>query len=129
MAASLRRPCKGHGPRYGRCPNLLPRGVAHCEECAPYVKQEVRRYDRERNQGEQRTFLNSAVWRKVREMKRRRDPLCERHLKQGVAVAAALVHHINRDETDTYEGNLESLCTECHEEEHKGERFGRTTHG
>lgn len=125
MPVAPRHPCVGKGPRRGRCPNLLPRGEQTCPECMPYVKAAVRRYDKQRDQGGQRQFLHSTTWRKIREAKLRRDPLCERHKAQGQAVAAALVHHKDRDETNVDEANLASLCVACHEAEHKGERFGR----
>jgi 5-methylcytosine-specific restriction protein A len=125
MPVAPRRPCSGRGPRRGQCPNLIQRGQYVCGECEPYVKQAIRKYDKERDKDPQRVFLHSTTWRKVREMKLRRDPLCERHIAQGQTVAACLVHHADRDETNTADENLESLCVECHEAEHKGERFGR----
>lgn len=125
MPQAPKHPCPGRGPRRGRCPALIARGVSCCPECVPYVKAAVRRYDRQRDQGEQRQFLHSAAWRKIRDAKLRRDPLCERHLAQGQAVAAVLVHHIDRDETNCADSNLMSVCVACHEAEHKPERFGR----
>jgi len=107
------------------CPNLLSRGVPYCEACAPFVKAAIRRYDQERDKGEQRQFLHSTIWRAVREGKLRADPLCERHKAQGKDVAATLVHHRDRDQWNTIPENLESMCFECHEQEHKAERFGR----
>ena len=115
MPVAPRRPCPGKGPRRGRCPNLLSRGVPYCDECAPYVKAQVRRYDKARDQGEQRQFLHSTTWRKIREMKLRRDPLCERHLEQGQTVAATTVHHKDGDELNNADENHESMCFGCHE--------------
>jgi hypothetical protein len=94
----------------------------------PYVKQAIRKYDVERDKGEQRQFLHSTTWRAIRIHKLSGQPLCERHLKLGQAVAATLVHHINRDETCNIDTNLESLCLQCHEGEHKSERWGKA-HG
>ena len=94
-------------------------------ECLPYVKAAVRRYDQERDKGEQRQFLHSTTWRKIREMKLRRDPLCETHLAQGRTVAASMVHHVDGNELNNTDENHQSLCNDCHEEEHKKERFGK----
>lgn len=57
------------------------------------------------------------------------DPLCERHMAIGAPIVAVLVHHKDRDETNTREDNLESLCVECHEAEHRAERWGRRMAG
>lgn len=117
--------CPGRGPRYGRCPGLIDRGESCCTDCKPHEKIAARRYEAERDQGEQRQFLHSRRWRAIREVKLNRDPLCERHLLRGIDEPAVLVHHKDRDETNWNDDNLESLCNECHEAEHKSERFGR----
>ena len=54
-----------------------------------------------------------------------REPLCYQCSVKHRDVAATLVHHKDRDETNCEDSNLESLCVQCHEAEHKGERFGR----
>ncbi len=61
-------------------------------------------------------------WQRKRDAKRTRDPLCERCLKRNVTKVADMVHHI----VPISEGgsmwdwnNLESICFECHGEEHK----------
>jgi 5-methylcytosine-specific restriction protein A len=125
MPIAPRHPCSGAGPRRGRCPNLVARGISCCVDCLPYLKQQTRRYDVERDQTDQRKFLHSRTWRAVREMKLRRSPLCEECERQGKTTAAQLVHHRDRDETNSASENLLSLCTSCHEEIHKGERWGR----
>jgi len=38
-------------------------------------------------------------------------------------VIAALVHHRNRNPRNNEWSNLEALCTACHDEEHRRERF------
>jgi 5-methylcytosine-specific restriction endonuclease McrA len=91
----------------------------------PYVKAAVRRYDQQRDQGEQRQFLHSTTWRKIRDAKLARDPLCERHLVNGDVVAAVLVHHIDGNELNNRDENHQSLCNDCHEELERGGRFGR----
>lgn len=93
----------------------------------PYVKQAIRRYDVERDKGDQRTFLHSTTWRKIRARKLRMNPLCERHLEQGQTVAATMVHHRDGNELHNNDENHESLCNPCHEESEKGGRWGRDT--
>jgi len=69
------------------------------------------------------------MWRATRNAKLSKDPLCERHVAMGCTIAAVLVHHKDRNELNNYDENLESLCNECHEAEHKGQRWGRKTTG
>lgn len=53
------------------------------------------------------------------------DPLCEKHLAQGEAVAATLVHHLDGNELNNTAENFQSLCNPCHEEIEKKGRWGR----
>jgi len=71
------------------------------------------------------SFYHSKDWRNCRRIKMANNPLCEECLKKGKLVEAEEVHHIIP--IDTKQGwelrlnldNLESLCTECHNEKHK----------
>ena len=127
MPQAPRRPCSGRGPRRGNCPNLIQRGQYVCGECEPYVKAAIRKYDVQRDKDPQRVFLHSTTWRKMREAKLRRDPLCERHAAKGQAVAATMVHHRDGNELNNEDENHESLCNPCHEDAEKGKRWGRGT--
>ena len=69
--------------------------------------------------------MHSTQWRAIREMKLAQDPLCERCLKDNLTVPAVLVHHKDRKQSNNEPENLESLCVMHHEDEHKGERWGR----
>jgi len=63
-----------------------------------------------------------GTWRKAREWKLRRNPICEECLSRGEVVAASEVHHIvplDEGGANTLE-NLMSLCRRCH---------ARVTHG
>ena len=117
------RPCPGYGPRRGGCPNLIRGDQACCPECAPFEKEIKRRYDKARDESPGRQFLHSPVWRRIRELKLSRDPLCERCLKQELDVPAVLVHHKDGVELHNHPVNHESLCVACHEVEHKQERW------
>jgi 5-methylcytosine-specific restriction enzyme A len=118
------KPCPGAGPRRGCCPNIAPRGQRYCATCQVYIKAQQRTYDKERDKTDSRRFLHSRTWRKIRDAKLARDPLCERCLQKGMDVAAFVVHHKDRNELNNRPENLESLCNACHETEHKGERWG-----
>ena len=81
-------------------------------------------YDKTREMVAQRGY--DETWRRVRIAYLHQHPLCEMCEKKGLTVPAVLVHHIKpideggaRLNTD----NLMSLCRNCHEEAHKGERF------
>ena len=123
------RPCQGRGPRRGRCPNLIRGDETCCPECKPYEiqtqKRQTRQYDKARDQTPGRKFIHSTTWRKIRESKLNRDPLCERCEKQGLTVPAVLVHHVDGDELNNDPSNHMSCCNSCHEIIHKGERWGR----
>lgn len=119
------KPCPGKGPRRGGCPNLIKAGDLCCEECMPFVKKANKEYDKQRDQTPERQFLHSRAWRKVRDMYLNMHPLCEECLSKGKTIQAYLVHHIDRNELNNSEDNLEALCDACHEEEHRDERWGK----
>ena len=112
------KPCKAP-----LCPGLTH--GKYCEKHAHLEKQERRRYDVERDKDEGRRLLHTRTWRAVRQQKLSSDPLCERCMAQGKTVAAVLVHHKDGNELNNLDVNHESLCTACHEQHHKGERWGR----
>ncbi|MCK4828805.1 HNH endonuclease [bacterium] len=119
------RPCPGRGPRYRSCPNLIRGSETCCSECKPYEKAKTRQYDEQRDESPGRQFLHSTVWRRTRDAKLARDPLCERCLKMGRDEAAVLVHHVDHNELNNPAdgSNHESLCNTCHELEHKNDRW------
>lgn len=117
------RPCPGRGPRRGGCPNLIRGNEKCCPECQKYEKQATRDYDRQRDESAGRQFLHSATWRRIAAAKLSRDPLCEECLQAGRVEPASLVHHRDRNELNNDPSNHESMCNNCHEIEHKPERF------
>ena len=83
----------------------------YCEAHAP-----LHQYTDDRESAGARGY--DSRWRKVRERYLRQHPLCERHDKQGRAVVATMVHHINpiSDGGKRYDpDNLMALCFSCHE--------------
>ncbi len=113
MATGAKRPCA-----YPNCPELTT-----SQYCPTHSKQVAARYDKARGTAAQRGY--DATWRKVRAHKLALYPLCQLCETQGRLKPAVLVHHIDRDPRNNAPGNLQSLCVQCHEEEHKSERFGR----
>lgn len=103
---------------YPSCPNLTTKG-GRCDE---HIRKANRQYDKERGTSGERGY--DATWQKVREMKARRDPLCEECLRKGrPAMPLDIVHHIKPIETHPelrlVMENLRSVCTEHHDELHK----------
>jgi len=119
LPRSPKRGCPGVGSRRGRCANLIDVGERCCSDCLLIKKQAKRVYDKERDKAPERQFLHSQAWRNVRQWKLSVDPLCSRHLDEGRVVLATLVHHIDENQFNNREDNLESLCHECHELIHR----------
>lgn len=76
-------------------------------------------------------FYKSQQWQKCRNAYwKKKKGLCERCLAKGIIKQGQEVHHkirltisnINNPEITTAESNLELLCSECHQNEHKGNR-------
>ena len=127
MPYKCSRPCPGKGPRYRICPNLIRGSETCCPECKPYEKARVRQYDRERDQSPGRKFLHSTDWRKIRDAKLSRDPLCQMCQEKGLTVAAVLVHHIDENQLNNDPSNHSSLCGPCHLAVHSSIVFGNDT--
>ena len=105
MAKRPLRPCAHRG-----CPNLVITG--YCDE---HKKANSKRKDKGRLSGTERGY--DSKWRKVRDIKIKRNPLCEVCLKQDILTPATLVHHItplSRGGKRLDLDNLQSLCRACH---------------
>jgi 5-methylcytosine-specific restriction protein A len=57
-------------------------------------------------------------WKKIRDSKLTKDPLCERCWRKGKYVEATVVHHRDANQFNNKYSNLESLCVTCHERHH-----------
>jgi 5-methylcytosine-specific restriction protein A len=110
------KPCS-----YSGCSELTQGG-----RCEKHKQKETKAYDTERDQTAGRKFLHSVTWRNERESYLKDNPLCERCLKKEKTVPAVLVHHKDRNQLNRTKENKESLCNACHEDEHKGDRWGRS---
>jgi len=122
MANLPYRPCPGRG---GSCPNLIRGGQTLCPECMVYEKKNIREYDKKRDELPGRKFLHSTQWRKIREIKLSLNPLCQICEDKGLIVPAIIIHHIDGNELNNDMDNLMSVCRSCHEQIHKGDRWGR----
>lgn len=87
-----------------------------------------RAYDRWRSDDVAKRIRSTARWRKVRELKRRRDPLCEDCAERGATEPMTEVHHLvpvrERPDLAFVMTNLRSLCDPCHRRRSAEERRG-----
>ncbi len=124
-----KKPCPGKGPRYNACPNLINSGEICCPQCLPFVKKANKEYNQLRDQTEERQWIHSPRWRKASRIFLDEHPLCAECKRKGKVTAAYLVDHIipHGGNYDLFwdESNWQSMCNPCHEEKHKGERWGR----
>ena len=113
MAKRARHRCKTSG-----CPGLTL--TRYCDGCASKRTGSIvePKYRTDAALRERAAFYGSARWKRVRLMKIRRDPFCERCWLDGRRVAAVDVHHridrLIRPELSFQLMNLESLCKPCH---------------
>ena len=89
--------------------------------CSEHAKQHIVQYEKTRETATQRGY--DAQWQKIRNIKLNIDPLCECCLKAGINKAATLVHHKDRNKQNRSDDNLESLCINCHDEEHRHDKW------
>ena len=113
MPAAPLHPCSKPG-----C-SALVRGQPRCEK---HTVQQRKEADCKRLSSTERGY--DSGWIKVRNAKRAADPLCERCLANGIVRVLDVVHHKDRNRANRNWENLESLCLDHHDAEHKGERFG-----
>lgn len=86
-------------------------------------RQEVRRVGR----SEDKRFYDSALWKRVRNMKLMRDPLCQYCLLNKKLTDASEVDHyvpLSGGGHRTDDANLVSACTPCHSRKTQLEQQG-----
>lgn len=119
-----------------RCGNLIPYGMAYCEECTPiveaqrqeYIQRSKRAYDERYNKTRDPKyvrFYNSKEWR-ILSAKYTQD---KKYRCEQCGKIATEVHHKEPIQSETgwslrldY-NNLELLCKDCHNKRHN--RFVR----
>lgn len=113
MPRRPRKPCL-----YPGCPELIEYPERYCEKHQHAEKQRHQEYQRLRNDKAEQEFYGSLRWKRLRQMKLRREPLCER-----CGSIAEMVHHrveIKKDWSQRLDmNNLISLCHKCHQKEHR----------
>lgn len=99
-----KRPCAEPG-----CRELVDGG-----RCGAHT----RTHEQQRRPAWVTAFYSSTAWKKVRAMKRARDPLCEDCSERGVGTIATEVDHVVplmvRRDLALELSNLRSLCSSCH---------------
>jgi len=88
-----------------------------------------REYTAKKDNINYKAVYNTSTWRKLRLLYLSENPLCEKCIKKDKITPATQVHHIipidegnsiSEKKTLGYNwDNLEALCEECHQAEHK----------
>ncbi|CAO4162660.1 Putative HNH nuclease YajD [Methylorubrum populi] len=85
----------------------------------------ARDYDqRRRAESETRALYGTARWQRRRAAQLRLEPLCRRCRDEGRIVAATVADHVVPHRGDVaafWEGELQSLCTPCHNQAKQAE--------
>lgn len=115
MTAAPRRPCRKPG-----CDALHRNASGFCDV---HELQDQQAYDRSRGSAASRGY--DAVWRALRDIKLRANPVCE---VKGCTHVASLVHHKDKNPRNNSQDNLMSVCQPCHERIHAQDRFRPRTH-
>ena len=82
-------------------------------------------------------LYNNTKWRKLRDVYMMEHPLCQRCLEKGITKVAEDCHHkkspfrnglsmIERYELLLDYDNLEALCRDCHNDEHRNKRHNKS---
>lgn len=103
------------------CRRSTTNNNGYCDECEAPVSQ-----TRRGKKGD--PFYWSTAWKKLRDMKKHKDPLCEDCLAAGRLMSVDVVDHVVEIK---YGGrpldmdNLKSLCHRCHAKKTKAEQRKR----
>lgn len=112
-----------------RCRKYIDYREVYCEE---HKKEKNNEYNKQiRNASdfdkEVSKFYKSANWKKTRDIKITRDPLCESCLRNGHVKQAEIIHHLKEvrdDWSKRFEiDNLESVCRSCHNQLHGSKKY------
>jgi 5-methylcytosine-specific restriction protein A len=87
------------------------------------VNKKIRRqhYDKFYRDPQSRKFYNSAQWKKAKEMKLARDPLCEICRQEGRTTLAQVAHHLFPVKKGERKLELDFLVSLCHEHHNRVE--------
>lgn len=111
---------------------MSPRASRICPHCKAWINtprctdcEKKRQPARDTKTPEERKFYGSALWKRIRAAKRRRNPLCEECAREGRITAMKVVDHkkpIREGGDPTDHDNLESLCGPHHDRKRQQER-------
>lgn len=101
-----------------QCPMCGAKHSGPGQYCAAHTPKRLTRAQTDHHREKTAARGYGSDWRKMRDQKLRRDPLCEKCAADGRIVPASVVHHRDHDERNNDPENHESLCRACHEREH-----------
>ena len=103
------------------CPHVGCKELTRGGRCDKHKREQQRQHEGTEERLADQRFYNGTRWRKLREVKLGRDPLCQECKRQGRTKLAQEVHHLiprkRMPEMAYVMSNLESLCTPCHSKE------------
>ncbi len=107
-----------HNCAHPTCNTILP-AKGYCPQHLPLAIAPAANYDRYQRDPWSKRFYNSTRWKKTRDSKLARDPLCQ---EPGCQNLADLVHHKKPVKQIRFTNphllfaaeNLESVCNACH---------------
>ena len=116
--------------RWSGCAELSQESYC-AEHMAEYIKKreaERARYSKTRDTSSKRGY--DSKWEVVRIAYLAKRPVCEQCHDMGLVVPAVLVHHIvpiKDGGARLHSDNLRSLCSSCHENVHRYDRWKKRT--
>ena len=114
MPYQLKKPCSFPG-----CPELVEPDSSYCEMHKTKTNANRNKlYDEKERDPKFSMFYNSSVWRKLRNLKLSRDPLCEYCMEREQIKIASEVDHVIPLKVVWSKrldiNNLKSSCHRCH---------------
>lgn len=95
----------------------------YCIEC-----QEIRKKQKTKEKKHTESIYGTARWKKIHNIKKKNNPLCETCLKKGIVTPMDLADHIKEilDGGKPFDiNNTQSLCVKCHAKKTAKERKKR----
>lgn len=104
----------------------------YCDIHSNNTKSKHKQYEESRTDKEYNTFYQSKKWKDIRQAVLQRDfYMCQECKRNGITTVGNIVHHIVelKDDWDLRldMNNLETVCSACHNQEHKKTKKGLNT--
>lgn len=107
------------------CPVLTTE--RYCPSHMDRVRDSDRVYQKNRQDAKEQEFYGSTAWKKLRQYKKTKNPLCEVCLANDELNPTELIHHIIevKDDWDLrlVLSNLQSVCMSCHNKIHGKKQY------